>query len=345
MNTPTMERVRESLTDKRVRLQKWVQTTPSDQKNVLLGPANEEAVRSHIKTIENSIEEAESGTLGICVMCEESEGSVELARLEIDYTCCVCLDHFSVEEVRDLEHELELAQAVQKTLLPQAIPEMPGLEIAAYSRPSQLLGGDYFDFAQFNDGRYCLAIADVAGHGVSASLHMASIQAMLRSIVLTSHSPSEVTSQIHKLFVHNINFTTFVTLFIGAFDSSSKSFTYCNAGHNPPIVVRTGNDDAGSNFSLNPTGAAIGLIEDTEFGENSMSMQSGDLLLMYTDGLIEATNPRNEMFGMERLQNVVEGLYPISPEEAIREIRRRLEIFVEGKPLADDTTILVCRFD
>ncbi|MFA9404061.1 MAG: PP2C family protein-serine/threonine phosphatase, partial [Anaerolineales bacterium] len=102
---------------------------------------------------------------------------------------CVCLDHFSVEEVRDLEHELELAQAVQKTLLPQAIPKMPGLEIAAYSRPAQLLGGDYFDFTEFKDGKYGLAIADVAGHGVSASLHMASIQAMLRSIVPTSHSP------------------------------------------------------------------------------------------------------------------------------------------------------------
>ena len=111
-------------------------------------------------------------------------------------------------------------------LLPQAIPEMPGLEIAAYSRPAQLLGGDYFDFAEFKDGRYCVAIADVDGHGVSASLHMASVQATLRAIVPSSHSPSEVANQIHKLFVHNIHFTTFVTLFIGAFDPSTKSFTY-----------------------------------------------------------------------------------------------------------------------
>jgi sigma-B regulation protein RsbU (phosphoserine phosphatase) len=173
---------------------------------------------------------------------------------------------------------------------------------------------------------------------------MASVQAMLRSIVPTSHSPAEVVSQIHKLFVHNIHFTTFVTFFIGAFDPSSKLFTYCNAGHNPPIVIRTGNEASESKFRLNPTGAAIGLIEDTEFGEKSMSMQSGDLLLMYTDGLVEATNPRMEMFGMNRLQNVVEGHYPASPGDMIREIRRRLEIFVEGRPLSDDTTILACRF-
>jgi sigma-B regulation protein RsbU (phosphoserine phosphatase) len=315
--------------------------TKGIDKRQIIGPASEEAVYSHVKNIEGSIEEVDSGTLGTCVVCQES---VESDRLEIDYTCCVSLDHLSVEEVRDLEHELELAQQVQKTLLPQEIPEMSGLDVAAYSRPAQLLGGDYFDFTEFNDGKYCITLADVAGHGVSASLHMASIQAMLRSIVPTSHSPAEVVSQIHKLFVHNIHFTTFVTFFIGAFDPSSKLFTYCNAGHNPPIVIRTGNEASESKFRLNPTGAAIGLIEDTEFGEKSMSMQSGDLLLMYTDGLVEATNPRMEMFGMNRLQNVVEGHYPASPGDMIREIRRRLEIFVEGRPLSDDTTILACRF-
>jgi sigma-B regulation protein RsbU (phosphoserine phosphatase) len=315
--------------------------TKGIDKRQIIGPASEEAVYSHVKNIEGSIEEVDSGTLGTCVVCQES---VESDRLEIDYTCFVSLDHLSVEEVRDLEHELELAQQVQKTLLPQEIPEMSGLDVAAYSRPAQLLGGDYFDFTEFNDGKYCITLADVAGHGVSASLHMASIQAMLRSIVPTSHSPAEVVSQIHKLFVHNIHFTTFVTFFIGAFDPSSKLFTYCNAGHNPPIVIRTGNEASESKFRLNPTGAAIGLIEDTEFGEKSMSMQSGDLLLMYTDGLVEATNPRMEMFGMNRLQNVVEGHYPASPGDMIREIRRRLEIFVEGRPLSDDTTILACRF-
>ncbi|MES0344359.1 MAG: PP2C family protein-serine/threonine phosphatase, partial [Anaerolineales bacterium] len=273
-------------------------------------------------------------------VCQES---VESDRLEIDYTCCVCLDHLSIEEVRDLEHELELAQQVQKTLLPQEIPEMSGLEIAAYSRPAQLLGGDYFDFTAFNDGKYCLALADVAGHGVSASLHMASIQAMLRSIVPTSHSPVEVVSQIHKLFVHNIHFTTFVTLFIGAFNPNSKSFTFCNAGHNPPIVLRTGSDYAESNFRLNPTGPAIGLIEDTEFGEETLLLHEGDLLVMYTDGLTEAVDQRNEMFGVERLVDITEAIYPASPDVVVREIREGLETFIDGRSLADDTTIVVCR--
>jgi sigma-B regulation protein RsbU (phosphoserine phosphatase) len=216
------------------------------------------------------------------------------------------------------------------------------LEVAAYSRPAQLLGGDYFDFTRFQDGNYCLAIADVAGHGVSASLHMASIQAMLRSIVPSNESPSEVVRQIHKLFVHNIHFTTFVTLFIGAFDPLSKSFTYCNAGHNPPIIFRTGDEGTKQNIRLNPTGAAIGLIEDSEFEEESLNLQSDDLLLMYTDGLIEATNPNNELFGMKRLQDVIEGSDQVSPEAAVHEIKDSLEVFVEGKPLSDDTTILAC---
>lgn len=160
MKTPTLERIRVNLTEKRSDLHEWVRAAPSHRKAVLLGPSTEEAVHSHIKNLEGSIAEVESGALGKCEVCQES---VETERLEIYYTCCVCIDHLSVEEIRDLENELELAQTIQKTLLPQEDLDIHGLDIAAYSRPAQLLGGDYFDFVELKDGKYCLAIADVAG--------------------------------------------------------------------------------------------------------------------------------------------------------------------------------------
>jgi len=131
------------------------------------------------------------------------------------------------------------AMTIQKALLPQEIPNIPGLDVAAFSRPAEFLGGDYFDFIDFSADTHGLVIADVAGHGVSASLQMAGLQALARAIIPTSHSPAEVVTHIHNLFRHNIRFTTFVTVFIGAFNPTSSSFTYCNAGHNPPLLLHS----------------------------------------------------------------------------------------------------------
>jgi sigma-B regulation protein RsbU (phosphoserine phosphatase) len=273
-------------------------------------------------------------------MCQDY---VELDLLEIDYTSCVCITHFSEEEIRHLETELELAQRVQKTLLPQEIPNIPGLEIAAFSRPAQIVGGDYFDFIEFGRGTHCLAIADVAGHGVSASLHMASIQAMLRAVVPANHSPADVVREIHKLFIHNIRFTTFVTFFLGAFNPATKTFTYCNAGHNPPLVLQKRKNGKESIAWLNPTGAAIGLIEEAEFGEKTFDFHEGDLLVMYTDGVTEAVNIKNDMFGSERLTEIIKRLHQSPPKEVVRGIREGLDDFSGGKSLADDTTVVVCR--
>ncbi|MGB3715830.1 MAG: PP2C family protein-serine/threonine phosphatase [Candidatus Promineifilaceae bacterium] len=192
-------------------------------------------------------------------------------------------------------------------------------------------------------GTLCLVIADVAGHGVSASLHMASIQAMLRAIVPVNHSLAEVLRQMNKLFIHNISFTTFVTFFIGAFDPTTKTFTYCNAGHNPPMILQERKNGKESIVWLNPTGAAIGLVEEAVFGENTLSFHEGDLLVMYTDGITEAVNIQNDEFGSERLAAIIKRSHQSPPKEVVREIREGLEDFSGGQPLADDATVVVCR--
>jgi sigma-B regulation protein RsbU (phosphoserine phosphatase) len=340
VETHILERMSKGLLQKRDSLTEWIHATPLGKKKILLGPSTEQSVYDRLDVIDEAISKADSRTLGKCEVCHED---VEPELLEVDYTACVCLDHLSKEERRNLESELELAQEVQKMLLPQEVPNIPGLEIAAFSRPAQIVGGDYFDFIDFNNGFHGLAIADVAGHGVSASLHMASIQALLRTLVPVNKSPAAVMSQVHKLFVHNIRFETFVTFFIGAFDSSAKTLTFCNAGHQPPLIFRKSKTREGSIVKLQPTGAAIGLVEEAEFAEKTVDLQKDDLLVLYTDGIIEAENNQNQQFGRDRLDALIRQSERMAVKEVIQKIRLSLEVFSEGKPLADDTTIVICK--
>ena len=340
MRAPILESIRKDLFEKRDRINKWLRVTPPSKKEVYLGPSTEQAVHARLDAIDEAISKVDSRTLGKCEVCQ---GQVETELLEIDYSACVCIEHLSEEQRRNLESELELAQSVQKMLLPQEVPDIPGIEIAAYSRPAQIVGGDYFDFIEFSNGCHGLAIADVAGHGVSASLHMASIQALLRTLVPLNKSPSEVMNQVHKLFIHNIRFDTFVTFFIGAFDSSTKSLTYCNAGHQPPLILRKTKSKEKSTVLLKPTGTAIGLVEKAEFGEKTIDLQKGDLLVLYTDGVTEAMNTDNQEFGRERLETLIQQVEGLPVQEVIQKIRLSLEEFSEGKPLTDDTTIVISK--
>ena len=340
METLLLERMHKGLLQKQNNLTKWLHATPLDKKKISLGPSKEQSVHACLDFIDDAISKAEAKTLGKCEVCHEV---VETKLLEVDYTACVCIEHLSEEERRQLESELELAQDVQKMLLPQEVPNIPGLEISAFSRPAQIVGGDYFDFVDFSDGLHGLAIADVAGHGVSASLHMASIQALLRTLVPGSKSPAEVMHQVHKLFIHNIRFETFVTFFIGAFDSSTKTLTFSNAGHQPPLVLHKNERKKESVEMLRPTGAAIGLVEEAKFAEKTIELHEEDLLVLYTDGVTETVNPQNQEFGRERLIKLSKQLINAPVKQVVQEIRQGLEEFSEGKPIADDTTLVICK--
>jgi sigma-B regulation protein RsbU (phosphoserine phosphatase) len=172
---------------------------------------------------------------------------------------------------------------------------------------------------------------------------MASIQALLRTLVPGNKSPAEVMSQVHKLFIHNIRFDTFVTFFIGAYDSSTKTLTFSNAGHLPPLVLRNNKSKKESVEMLWPTGAAIGLVEEAEFAEKTIELQQDDLLVLYTDGITEAVNPQNKEFGRERLIKLGQQVNYAPVKKVVQEIRQALEEFCGGKPLADDTTIVICK--
>lgn len=337
METKVFERIKRGLLEKHQNLTDWLNTTPGPKKQVCLGPADEMAVHAHMHVLDTALERAKDNVLGLCEVCCGYVGS---DLLEMDYTACVCLDHLSVEERDQLQAELELSQVVQRALLPQEVPAIPGLDLAVFSRPAQIIGGDYFDFLRFRDGVPGLVIADVVGHGISASLLMASVQTALRTMVPESDSPSDVLQRVNHFFLHNVHFTSFVTMFLARFDSKSRTLDYCNAGHNPPIIFRRQEAGASSISWLRPTAPAIGLVEEFPVHSETITLASGDILLLYTDGVTEAVNLQQEEFGRNRLATFVRQESDSSARQLVRALRHTLQEFTNDQPLADDTTIV-----
>jgi sigma-B regulation protein RsbU (phosphoserine phosphatase) len=246
-------------------------------------------------------------------------------------------------EQRQLETELELSQEVQRALLPQVPPDIPGLELAAFSRSAQIVGGDTFDFLQYRDGAHAIAIADVAGHGVSAGLLVAGVQAALRTLVPDSLAPDEVMTRVNRLFNHNIHFTTFVTLFLTRLEAGGRTLFYSNAGHNPPLLYCSKRDGASSITWLGPTGAAIGLVEEFRPGLGSLELTPGDVLLLYTDGITEALNGEGQPFGEDGLAMFVQDSFRLPAQQLTQRLWRVLQEFTGGGPLADDATAVAMK--
>ncbi len=278
-----------------------------------------------------------TNTLGVCVICH---GYVDTQLLEMDYTAAVCLDHYSDEERRRLESELELSQVVQRALLPQRMPDIRGVELAAFSRPSEIIGGDYFDFFQFRDGTHGLVIADVSGHGVSAGMLMSSLQMAIRTMAPETDLPGEILERINRFYIHNINFTTFVTVFLARFDPVSLTLTYINAGHNPPAIRRK--RDSAVDW-LKPTAPAIGLAEDFHPRMEVIEFSEGDSLLLYTDGITEVLNISNEQFGSERLAELVQQNADRTAPDLLQAVRQAVSAFGGNRPLVDDVTMVALK--
>jgi sigma-B regulation protein RsbU (phosphoserine phosphatase) len=342
METKLFDTFRTNLQEKRKNLTEWLRTAPTTKRETRLGPATEQDLQVELREIDQSIQKAEDHTLGICRICHDY---VDPELLQMDYTASVCLDHFSDSEKRNLENELEFAQTVQRAMLPNRVPVIPNMEVDAYSRPAQIIGGDYFDFFRFNNGNYGIAIGDAVGHGVSASLLMASIHAALETLIPMQETPVEVIERINHLFLHNINVTTFASLFLCSFDPATYQLSYTNAGHNPPILIRNQNGRPGKIEQLNATGAAIGMVDGIPYSSKTLQLTPGDLLLLYTDGAVEAMNPKSEIYGMERLEDCLRQSFRLPTRELIRTLLNGIEDFAGSRQVGDDMTVIACRID
>lgn len=237
-----------------------------------------------------------------------------------------------------LDRENALARQIQQSLLPASLPRLDGIDVAALYRPATVLSGDFFDIQPTHDGGLAVSIADVAGKGPGPALLMASLQAAMRALVATDAGPAELCGELNAFVGDRDLASRFVTFFTCRIDASRMRLTYCNAGHNPPILLR----HDGSWRRLGTTGIVLGIVMRARYEEVNITLASGDTLVLYTDGLTEATDRAGREFGEARMIGVVRE----HPGAAASELQERLigevERFSRGR-FQDDVTVVVLR--
>jgi serine phosphatase RsbU (regulator of sigma subunit) len=252
----------------------------------------------------------------------------------------------NLEQARDLEieqerleGELALARQIQARLLPGEAPVLPRTELAGMSLPAREVGGDYYDFLRLPDGRLGLIIADVSGKGIPAALLMSSFRASLLSQRLTE-GPAEILSRLNAFLHRSVEPGRFVTAFLGLFDLETGKFRYCNAGHNPPYVV--GAD--GSVKTLREGGLVLGLFRESDYEEAEVALEVGDTLALFTDGVTEAQNAEEDLWGEERLLELLLAHQTSPCRRIVGEILTELRRFAGDEPQSDDITLLLARW-
>jgi sigma-B regulation protein RsbU (phosphoserine phosphatase) len=237
-----------------------------------------------------------------------------------------------------LERDLELAAKVQQELFPSAVPALPTMDIAAHSKPARVVGGDYYDFFSFRDGSQGIVIADVMGKGLSASMLMSNVQASLRILGPQFDEPCDLALRLNELFRFNVAMSRFISLFIVAVDADENRIRYVNAGHNPGLVLRA---QLGQIEELRPTGPAIGLTREPPMEAGEVSLGEGDLLVLYTDGLVESRNGNGIEYGVERLKAFLAENHEYGAEQFSARLWRDFEAFTGGRRIDDVTTVVL----
>ncbi len=237
----------------------------------------------------------------------------------------------------NIKRQLRLAGDVQQRMFPHEKPTVPGMDISAIYVPCFELGGDFFDFIPLADGTLGLAVCDVVGKGIRASLLMASIRAALRAHATNIYEMSEIIQRVNTDLCAMTETADFATLFYGVIDSTERTFTYVNAGHPPGMLFRQGEV-----VSLSSNGGMLGVNPDWQWGHDRVHLQAGDLLILHTDGLTEALNFQDEAFGSERVQQAVRDSLAAghTPKELTQQIRTRLRNFAGLQTRVDDLTIV-----
>jgi sigma-B regulation protein RsbU (phosphoserine phosphatase) len=242
------------------------------------------------------------------------------------------------QEKKSLEQELNMARQVQVTLSPAAIKSMDHFDVAAHNIPSRYVGGDFYDLIPIKDDRFVFALGDVSGKGVAAALLAAMAQGALQ-VQFASHQPlTEVISSLNKMLVLRSASNRFITLFCAILDRDGH-FTYINAGHNLPILVRT----SGETEMLTTKSVLLGAFDFVEYKPRQTRLNSGDVVVMYTDGVTEAVNTDNEMFSDERLEELVKQSVNLSAEQIKQRILDEVLSFTRGLPQGDDITLIVLK--
>ena len=248
------------------------------------------------------------------------------------------LYQMAVEQGR-LERELQMARDLQASLLPREMPQLTGWDFATYWQPARQVSGDFYDFV-FTPQGIAVVIADVSDKGMPAALFMALSRTILRASLIGSNSPVDGIAQANRLICADSPNSMFVTLFIAQIDHVMGDVIYVNAGHNPPYLYRAAEDEP---ERLVRTGMALGIDDTTRFAQQSVHLDPGDTLILYTDGILDALNADSEEFGDGRLRRVCAQQRTESATHIVAALRDEVLKFVGDEPLADDCTVVIVK--
>ena len=242
----------------------------------------------------------------------------------------------SAFHLKSQERELAEARLIQERLLPKAIPQIEGCEMATAWRPARTVSGDYFDVLKFDDQRAAVCIADVSGKGMPAALLMSNVQAAVKAFAARDLTPAAMCAKLNRVACGNIADDRFITFFYGLLDAERKTFSYANAGHCAPVLVRK----SGEVLRLDAGGLMLGPFPDLPFEQGTIELQSGDRLVLFTDGITEATNDQDEEFDEARLIALLLAHRALDASALQQEVMSEVSEFCGGD-FQDDATLMV----
>lgn len=264
----------------------------------------------------------------LAVFASQAAVSIERARL-----------HREILANKKLQEQLNVARMIQSSFLPRKNPDVKGFDIAGRNIPSLEVGGDYYDFIEIVDNQIGIAIADVSGKGIPASLIMAAFRASLIAEIRNNYAIRTILQKVNRLLYESLDGGNFVTAVYGVLDTKNRIFTFSNAGHNPPILIRKD----GSYEELTEGGLALGIIDNRTYEERPVYVAPGDLIVCFTDGVTEAVNSEGELFGEKHLMSILVDNRDKSAEELVGIVIDSVNEFVSEEFEPDDLTLIVVK--
>ena len=238
-----------------------------------------------------------------------------------------------------LEHEMNIARDIQMELLPKTFPNLPGLDMFAFTVPARHVGGDCYDVIDVGEGKLAITIGDVSGKGTPAAILMANVQAAVRALSESEVPPAELIERVNRLVHGYTEDSVFITFFYSVLDTRTGELIYVNAGHNPPCILRA---DGGREY-LDRGGLVVGIMPGSEYEMGRAVLNAGDDLVLYTDGITEAANRDDEMYGEERLEKLLVQHRHATAREIEERVYTSIKDFADGAAQTDDLTMVIVK--
>ena len=272
-----------------------------------------------------------------------SENDFDRAKLFADYVSLILENLFTYIELlekQEIEREVGIAADIQTQLLPKLLPRIKNAGVSAYSVPARGVSGDYYDIIPLREGKFAMVICDVAGKGVPASLVMVMIRTIIHLIASSSRSTAQIVSWINKGIAGKIDIDRFATLSFFTFDPATGALQYSNAAHHPAMIYRAA---TGSIEQLDTDGLPIGIEREARYGQRETRLANGDIIMMYTDGVVEAMDSRGRQYEDERLKSIFVDNASLGAEDLVKVIRTDIDAFAENAKQHDDQTLMLMK--